>query len=307
MSFESFDDPELDSALASGLSSLAPDVPVADVALAEMLPRFQRARTRRRVVQASSALGVLLLLGGVAYAEAPSARHSQVTVEAPAQRPTTTTAPKRTTTTHKRRTPKTTTVPTTAPPPTNPSSSSSSPHWSPSSGVSVSPTAPPATQPPTTAAPTPTTRKPTVATTVPASTTRRYYSYAGSVVVRLEDGKMSLLHVSPGKGYGYYVAVQRSLHIVVRFTRHSHTVSTVELVVINGRIRQIKHSVFATDQDVSSGWSRVSAASSSDGHGSGCDHSHTSNQTTELASGPHDNSGHSGNTNDTPSNDGSAA
>jgi hypothetical protein len=48
VSLEIFDDPELDRALASGLSSLAPEVEAVDVTLAELRPRFHRARTRRR-------------------------------------------------------------------------------------------------------------------------------------------------------------------------------------------------------------------------------------------------------------------
>lgn len=126
-------------------------------------------------------------------------------------------------------------------------------------------------------------------------------------MVRFDDGKMSLVHVSPKKGYSYEVHVRRPLKIDVWFTRHDRLVSRVELVVINGRIRQIKHSVFATDQNTSWGWSRVSAASSSNHDRGACDHSHSSAKTAALASGPHGNTGHTDNTGDHRSGDGSAA
>src|SRR5262249_46718769 len=94
MSIDLFDDPGLDHAIARVLSELAPDVGAVDATLAELRPRFHRARKRRRVAQAGGLMAALFAVGSAGIAAAPNARHSHVTVESPDRRVANPTVPK---------------------------------------------------------------------------------------------------------------------------------------------------------------------------------------------------------------------
>jgi hypothetical protein len=238
MTLDLFDDPALDRVLADGLNALAPQIEPVDVVLAELRPRFRRARTRRRVLQASSALAALFLVGGsVALASAPSARRSHVTVESPA-RHTETSAPSRRASSPARHAPRIKTTPKTLPsrpsvvvPPASSSPLTSGPPQkpvvvAPSPPPSAPPTIPQTTSPPTAAA--------------PAVTTARYWSSGGTIAVRFSRGRMRLVRVSPAGGYRYYVAAEEAQHIDVHFTRNGRRASEIELRVIDGRMVRVQ-------------------------------------------------------------------
>jgi hypothetical protein len=229
VSVELFDDPDLDHVLASGLSALAPEVEAVDVTLAELRPRFHRARTRRRVVRASAAIAALLVVGSVAIAEAPSARRSHVTVESPVRRTETTHARKRISTPPRPRA--STTTPPTAPAPTNTAHAFSSPPTAPAPAVVVSPTAPPTLPAPA----------PTPPSAPKASQVRRFFSTGGSIEVRLSNGRLTLTDVSPARGYRKDVVTQAPQWIEVRFTRNGREPSDIEVGILRGKMVEISH------------------------------------------------------------------
>jgi hypothetical protein len=241
-----YDDPGLDRALASGLSALAPEVEPVDVALAELRPRFQRARTRRRVMQTSAALAGLLVVGGsIVVAASPNTRRAHVSVESPARHTETTKPSNRPSRTapHAR-----VHVAPKAPPATVPPPVSSYPHTSaprPPVAVALPTTRPssPATTPKHATSP-----PPTVAPVV------RYDSLYGSISVRFQHGQMKLVGVYADPGYRGYVEAKRPQYIDVRFTRDGHRSSEIQLSVVNGRIVQNE------DQD-SWAWRGVSSVS----------------------------------------------
>ena len=190
MSSDRFDD--LDRALASGLSSLAPEVSGGDETLAALRPRFERARTRRRIAKASITTVCLLLVGGLAALAAPGTSRSKVTVSgAPTTskpaghkvRPSTTTVPKKA--------PKTTT-PTVSSPTTvgiNPGGGSSSHQPGGGGSVSVPVTNPGGGNGQTGGGFTTTTTIPRLPSDV-----KRYYSHGGgSILVRFSHGALSLV------------------------------------------------------------------------------------------------------------------
>ena len=298
MTFESFDDPELDGALSSGLSALAPELEPADTVLNELRPRFQRARRRRRVVQTSAAMTALLVIGGVAFAEAPVARRSHVTVESPdghtdtTHRRTPSTSAHSTTTTPKPRNlsagsaPTSTSQHTQVLPTVTPTTAAPTSDYPPSSATTPPPTSAVHVVPPPTHPPTP--------TTVPLPKPVRYYSYAGSVLVRLVHGQMLLLQVLPKDGYVGDVHVKRPLKIDVWFNRHGQMVSRVELIVVDGHIKQIRHSTFASDQGKTWDGRRVMVAGVAAGHhGTACPSKPLTKPAAQVASGPVSRSGDS--------------
>jgi hypothetical protein len=251
MSIDLFDDPDLDRVLASGLSALAPEIEAIDVTLAELRPRFHRARTRRRVVRASAAIAALLVVGSAAFAEAPSARHSHVTIEAPDRRIAPTTLPKRTHTSasvprHHTTTTKPATLPATNPPP-----ASSAP------GTSGAPQHVVVPQSPTSGAPAPTHTAAPPATT-PAPVSVRYRSSGGSIAVRFANGRMALTGVYPAKGYREDLRANTAQRIDVQFTRHGRLASEIALKVINGHVVRTDSSDGGYDSWVSRGISSVS-------------------------------------------------
>jgi hypothetical protein len=226
MSGESFDD--LDRALASGLSSLAPDV-AGDDALTELRPRFERARTRRRVAFAGSALAVAGVVGAMAAVAAPGRARSHVRVAVPPSS-STTSAPASTTS---HRATSTTAAPPTVTTPTT---------------VATAASAGPTTPPPSPVSALPTTAAPaviigTTPTTLPATTTttpgevRTYRSGGGSVVVRVWNGELTLLDVSAAAGYSASIRDDGPSRIEVRF-ENGNDVSRIVLRVSSGHVVQ---------------------------------------------------------------------
>jgi hypothetical protein len=233
MSVGLFDDPGLDHALARGLSELAPEVDAVDLTLAELRPRFHRARTRRRVVRASAAMTALLVVGSAAAAAAPSARHSHVMVESPDRRLEPSTVP------HRRPKHPSTSVPQRpavtkprAAPATNAPPASSAPNTSGASAPLV------VTVPPTSATPA-STRATAPATTPQVPQPLRYSSEGGTITVRFAKGRMTLVGVYPAKGYHVSRRVVTPSRIDVGFARRSRGgASEIELNVVNGRVVQ---------------------------------------------------------------------
>jgi hypothetical protein len=215
MSADRFDD--LDRALASGLASLAPEVSGGDETLAALRPRFERARTRRRIAKASVTTLCLLLVGALAALAAPGTSRSKVTVSGA---PTTAKPPG-----HKVR-PSTTTVPKKAPRTTTPTVSSpttigigiggggSSTHHSGGGGSVSVPVTSPGGQGQGGGGLT--------ATTIPPlpSDVKRYYSHGGgSILVRVSRGGLSLVAIDPQPGFRAHVKDRSSDEIRIRFSK----------------------------------------------------------------------------------------
>jgi hypothetical protein len=236
MSPDSFDD--VDRALASGLSDLAPEVNGADEMLASLRPGFQRARTRNRAMKVGGAVAVLVVIGSVAAVAAPSSRRSQVQVEAPpttAPTPTSKPAPSSTTsTTTTSIAPVTTTSPTTgfASGPVN-----RHPY--------VPPYIPPATVPQTTPATAPSANTgggpgPTTTTTTvppPVIAVHTFTSPGGRVRVRLSHGKLTIVKVVSEETYGVMERYQNApqTFVAVAFSSE-HGGWWVRVRVVKGRM-----------------------------------------------------------------------
>jgi hypothetical protein len=204
MSRDSFDD--IDRALASGLSALAPEVAGADEALASLRPQFQRARSRNRAMKVAGAVAVLVLIGSVAALAAPSSRHAHVEVAAPpTTAPTPTSKPPRTTTTSSSTTTSVAPVTTTTIPSGLAAGTLPRHHF-------IPPPAPVVTVPQTTPATAPSqgpsggngSSHPTTTTTntVPAPPVYTYRSPGGHIKVQFSHGKLTLLGVFPANTYG---------------------------------------------------------------------------------------------------------
>jgi len=260
VSLDSLDDIALDGVLSSGLSALAPDIEPVDLWLDDLRPRFQRARTRRRVVRASGALVAFLVFGAFAFAfaQGPSMRRSHVTVESHSREPQATRGPKHTTTSRQPQS-TTTAAPTTLPASTNPPPGSSS-----ALRVGVPPGTAGTSAPPPGSAPPAQGSQPTVA----PSQTRAFESFGGSISVRLDGGRLTLVQVSPTKGNHADVRVRLPRHVDVSFLRKGHVVSRIDVVVRNGRMVRIPHATAAQDDaNVTLGSaSHMSSASRSPGH-----------------------------------------
>jgi hypothetical protein len=224
---DSFD--EVDRALASGLSSLAPDVRNGDEALAAVRPRFERARTRARLVRIGGTVGALVAIGSLAALMAPHSARTRVSVSSQTSTPGTTARPVQSSTTTvagSRGTSATTTVPT----PTT-------------AGAKVAPTTAvtvivPVTTPGGGHGPS----SPSTTTTVSAGADHEYSSPSGSISVRFSNGTLTLLHVSPGKGFAEDVRDRGPDRVEVRFTRGGSETSRIEIRVENGQLVRIDHS-----------------------------------------------------------------
>jgi hypothetical protein len=209
-----FDD--IDRALASGLSALAPDVHGDDETLAALRPRLRRARTRARVVKISGMIVALAALGAAATLAAPRSTRPHVSVSSQSSVPTG--PPGRSTT-----------VPTT----TIPAPSKGAPP-----GGVTSPTTPNATK--TEVSPTTTVTvpgpasgggpglsgggegrgpdgPPTTTTVAPPSEVQVFRSQGGSITVRISHDTLTLLAVSPASGYATDGTNTSSDSIDVRF------------------------------------------------------------------------------------------
>jgi hypothetical protein len=243
MSSDSFD--ELDRALASGLSALAPDDVGGDDALASMRPRFERARTRRRVAKVGVSLAALFVVGSVAVLAAPSSSRSHVTVSSP---PTTRSherpPAKRTTTSGP-----TTTVPNTSstsvPAPTTPSTTGS--HPSPTTPFTA-PVTVPQTAPngggPGSSGGNGHGGSPTTTTTFKGSSSvHTYYSPGGSITVRESRGSVVLLQQHPNSALGYSSETKDRGpdRVEVRFSDGTHEYRIVLQVGDNGQVVRTSH------------------------------------------------------------------
>jgi hypothetical protein len=217
-----FDD-DLDRALKSGLSALAPYVGGDDDALTSLRPRFQRARTRNRVAKIGGALVALAAIASVAALAAPSSGRTHVQVSSPgttASDPTSTPAPSSSSTTST-----TASVPAVTGPAAS-TASSSVPH---SSNLSGSSPTTPVTVPGTTPGPAPIGNdsgngggnghgQGSPGTTDPSQNgAKKYDSQGGSIIVRFSHGDLTLLHVSPADGYSSSVDHNEASDIDVRF------------------------------------------------------------------------------------------
>ena len=239
---DSFDD--LDRALASGLSALAPDVAGGDDALASMRPRFERARARRRATRLGASVAVLFIAGSVAVLAAPSPSRSHVSVTSPPTTPGDTRPPvKRGTTTTVPKT-STTTVPA---PSTTPSTNGSH-----NSGATTPTT--PATGPVTVPNTAPNGGGPgpsdgggdhggASTTTSFTGTTgvRTYHSPGGSITVRVARGSVTLLHVDAASGYTSETHDSGPDRVDVRFTRGGQTYRIVLQVDDHGQVARTSH------------------------------------------------------------------
>lgn len=250
MSPDPFD--ELDRELARGLSRLAPEVGGGDETLASMRPRFQRARTRARIVRVSAGLASLLAIGTIATLAAPSRERSHVSVNAPSSTPAT-----------QRRVPPSTRHTSTTTVPATRASTTTSTVTTPTTGGS-GPSSPSGPTPTTAAVPVPVTSPDahggpgpsgggsdgghghggsSTSTTVPSqSGTRTYHSSGGDITVRFSHGALSLIHVSPASGCSSDIRDRGPYHVEVRFRRGGQEQSRIELQVENGRIVRTDHS-----------------------------------------------------------------
>ena len=226
MSPEQFD--EVDLALASGLSALAPDVREGTKTLAAMRPRFERARTRARIARIGGAVGALVVIGSLAALMAPHSARTRVSVSSQTSTPGTTARPQSTTTTvgGSRGGFATTTVstPTTA-------------------GSKVAPTTAvtvivPVTTPGGGGGPS----TPSTTTTVSVGDDHEYSSTSGSISVRFVNGTLTLLRVSPGNGFAEDVRDRGPDRVEVRFTSGGRETARIEIRVENGQLVRIDHS-----------------------------------------------------------------
>lgn len=224
---------DVDRALASGLSALAPDVHDGDAALASMRPRFERARTRARLVKIGGTVGALVLAGSLATLMAPSSARSRVSVSSQTSTPATARPPARSSTTSS----STTSIPvsrggsasTTVPSPTT-----VHPALSPTTAVTVnvSVTGPRGGPGP---------GGPSTTTTVAAADVHEYGSSSGSISVRFSNGALALVHVSPGKGIAADVRDRGPDRVEVRFTSGGAEKARIEIRVENGKVVRIDH------------------------------------------------------------------
>jgi hypothetical protein len=191
---------ELDDALTRGLRSLAPSDTQfdADVTLAGMRPRLQRARLHHRFALAGTAL---VIVGVVAAGSAVLATRPEGTnqVETPvASIPDDTSTPVSSTTTTRPPTPTTSPSTTSG---TTPATPNSTPATTPTGG-GVTPGATPGTsaglpQPPT---------------------TKTYTTVGGSAVVRLQNPNVALISQSAAAGYTAIVNKSGPDEVDIRFT-----------------------------------------------------------------------------------------
>jgi hypothetical protein len=230
-----FDD--VDRALASGLSALAPDLHDADAALASMRPRFERARTRARLVKIGGTVGALVLFGSLAILMAPSKARSRVSVSSQTSTPGTARQPSGSSTTSS----STTSIPVSSGGPasaTVPSPATVRPAVSPTTVVTVivpatGPRGAPGSGPGGSS---------TTTTVVGGADVHEYGSPSGSISVRFSKGALSLVGVSPGKGIAADVSDRGPDRVEVRFISGGAEQSRIEIRVENGQVVRIDHS-----------------------------------------------------------------
>lgn len=231
-------DSDIDQALKSGLSALAPEVDGGD-ALMSLRPRFRRARTRNRVAKVGGTVAALVAIVSVAALAAPSSGRTHVRVSSPPS-----TAPDHTSRPTKHSTTTSTTISlpvVTGPAPTV---ASTVPHQPGPSGSS-----------PTTAVTVPGTTPgtaphgddngkgdgggqggPSSPTTNPwQNGVRTYRSPGGSITVRYSHGDLRLLSISSADGYHASKRRDDADYIDVRF-ENDHGGWRVRVRVENGHV-----------------------------------------------------------------------
>jgi hypothetical protein len=213
---------ELDHALGAGLGRLGGDAPDADATLAELQPRFRRARTRARVVRASAVALVAIVLGAGAYVFAANGSgKNRVSVAAS----TTTGSAHRSTTSLQRRSTTTTTAPA---PSTTPTTAPTSPRTMITVPFGGGNQGPPPTAP---ALPT---------TTTPPSNgeNHTYHADGGTMTVRFANGQLTLVSYQASDGWVAAVHTNTPDDIEVRFSKGGDD-SRIRVRVENGRPVQV--------------------------------------------------------------------
>lgn len=208
------DDFERDDPLRRRFEKAAGPVPGAGpTILAELRPRMERSKRRRRAAIGGSLGAVILVVAGSAVALRPSDR-TELDLLGPGttlERASTTSAPTSVPTTQSTATTRRvdTTTSTTAPPPTASSSTSSStPTSSTSATTSTSPT--------TSSTSTSTSTRPPVTTLGPTN----FSSRGGTVTVRQVDPTtLKVLGVAPQSGWNYTIEHDEREEVEVRFRR----------------------------------------------------------------------------------------
>jgi hypothetical protein len=214
---------ELDRALASSLGAMAPDVDDADATLSTMRPRFQRARTRHRVMQTSIVVAVVLVVGAIAALAAPGTRRGSVQVSTSS----TTDTERRTSTVPSTATPKT--VPTTAgPAASTPTTQGNNGQAPPNTSVRT-PASTPTAAPPATGGPAPT-------TPVASDQVKTYHSTGGDMTVRFSGGALHLVSHSAAAGFTAEVHTQKPDDVEVRFN-NGNTEWRIRVRVDNGKLQ----------------------------------------------------------------------
>ena len=211
MSPESHDD--LDRALAAGLGGLAPDADDVDGVLSAMRPRLRRARNRHRLVRASAAAGVFVVVGSAAFALAGPSNHHEVVSVAPL--PSTTRSPATATSSTTRVS--TTTVPSTPHPTTvttvpNPRPSVPGGGGTPSTGSVPS----------------------TPTTTIAPSDLHTYRSRGGTLTVGFSSGRLTIVSYAAAAGYTAEVHRNDPDDVEVRFSGPDDR--RIRIRVENGRL-----------------------------------------------------------------------
>ena len=214
----------LDDAIARDLGAIAPDDLDADAVLGGMRPALHRARARRRLAVASSAVGALVVVlgvGGVLAAQNPG----HVKVQGPA-----TTLPVVSTTTTR---PHTTTTSTTRPPGTTTTTTVTTPGTGTTPGIGTTPVTP------TTANHGGTTQPGSTSTTRPpaAPSTTTYTSIGGRITVTFANGSLTLDSTHATAGYQTEVHNQAPDDVEVRFNNGSRE-SRIRLRVKDGVVQK---------------------------------------------------------------------
>jgi len=219
-----FDD--LDRALSSGLSALAPDVHGTDETLAAVRPRYVRARRRARTAKVGGTVAVLVALGSVAALAAPRSNRPHVSVSSQSSTPIST----------GRRSGSSSTIPhptTTSTPPGVSSPGTSNPAHRPGRATTdTRPAIAPGIDPKHPWSSFPTT---TTSPTEPTNDVHGFDSPGGAVTVRFADNVLALVHVAPATGYRVEIHDQQPDRIEVRFTNDSGE-WRVDVQVDHGRL-----------------------------------------------------------------------
>ena len=206
----------LDDAIARDLGALAPDDLDADAVLGSMRPALHRARARRRLAVASSALGAVVVVAGISgllagqhsnrvQVEGPSTVPSTLSTSTTRKAGTTTTTPPRgaTTTT-------TATSPTAGSTPATPTTDDRGGTTQPGPGSSTPPAAP---------------------------STKTYTAIGGRITVTFARGALTLDSYAASAGYQADVHNQDPDDVEVRFSNGNRE-SRIRIRVQNGAVQQ---------------------------------------------------------------------